>query len=94
MLLQQGVEVRVEATRYLDLSVDTEQGEERVHVNQGLSGLSVHCAQEIEGKGELEEQAVDHHQVSHGHRSCNTTTETLSATQLTLSVVPQENNND
>lgn len=87
----------VEGTRYLDLGVDAEQGEERVHVNQGLSGLSVHCAQEIEGKGELEEQAVHHHQVSHGHRSCNTTTENLSATQLTLSlVVPQEkkNNND
>lgn len=72
--------MRVEATRYLDLGVDAEQGEECVHVNQGLSGLSVHCAQEIEGKRELEEQAVHHHQVSHGHRSCTTTTENLSAT--------------
>lgn len=72
--------MHVEATLYLDLGVDAEQGEERVHVNQGLSGLSVHCAQEIEGKGELEEQAIHHHQVSHGHRSCTTTTENLSAT--------------
>lgn len=69
-LLRRGGGGRVRATSYLDLGVDAEQREEGVHVNQGLPGLPVHGAQEVEGQGELEEQAVDHHQVSHRHRPC------------------------
>lgn len=61
---------RVKATSYLDLRVDAEQREESVHVNQGLPCLPVHGAQEVEREGELEEQAVDHHQVSHSHGPC------------------------
>lgn len=68
--LRRGGGGRVRATSYLDLGVDAEQREEGVHVNQGLPGLPVHGAQEVEGQGELEEEAVDHHQVSHRHRPC------------------------
>lgn len=56
-------------TSYLDPGVDTEQCEKSVHVYEGLPGLSVDCTQEVEREGELEEQAVHHHQVSHGHRT-------------------------
>ena len=63
--------------RYLDPGVDAEQSEKSVHVYQSLSGLSVHCAQEVEREGELEEQTVHHHQVSHGHRTCMKATEQL-----------------
>lgn len=66
-------------TSYLDLGVNTEQGEKNVHVYQGLSGLSVDCAQEVERKGELKEQSVHHHQVSNRHRSFVRATEQLAA---------------
>lgn len=51
----------------LNLGVHAEQSEECVHVDERLSGLSVHCAQEVEGQRELKEKSVDHHQISHSH---------------------------
>lgn len=69
--------VHIVPTSHLDLGVDVEEGEESVHVYQGLPGLSVHRAEEVEREGELEEQAVHHHQVSHGHRACATATAAL-----------------
>lgn len=58
---------------YLDFSVEAEQSEKSVHVDESLPGLSVNCAQEVEGEGELKKQAVHHHQVSHRHRTCVST---------------------
>ena len=70
-VLKNRAEQKLQRGHYLDLGVDTEQGEEGVHVYERLPGLSVHGAQEVEGKGELEEQAVHHDQVSHRHRTCH-----------------------
>lgn len=64
-------------TSYLDLGVNTQQGEKSVHIYQGLPGLSVHSAQKIEGKRELEEQAIHHHQVSYSHCAYMTASEQL-----------------
>lgn len=72
-------------TGYLDLGVNTEQGEKNVHVYQRLPGLSVDCAQKVEREGELEEQAVHHHQVSNRHRSFVRATKQLAAGWLPLS---------
>lgn len=54
---------------YLNLGVHAEQSEERVHVDESLSGLSVDCAEKVEGHRELKQQSVYHHQISHGHGS-------------------------
>lgn len=40
-------EARDRPISYLYLGVDVEQGEKSVHVYKGLSGLSVHCTQEV-----------------------------------------------
>lgn len=53
----------------LNLGVHAEQSEECVHVDESLSGLSVHSAQEVEGHWELEEESVNHHQISYSHGS-------------------------
>ena len=52
---------------YSDLRLQFEQGKHGLHVDEGLFRLPVHGAEEVEGNGELEQESVDHHQVSHRH---------------------------
>ena len=52
---------------YLDPWVEAEEIEHVLHVNEGLSDVSVNWAEEVEGEGELEKKTIHHHQVTHCH---------------------------
>lgn len=43
-----------EATTYFDFGIYTEKGKQGIHIDKGLSCLSVHCSQEVQGKRKLE----------------------------------------
>lgn len=52
---------------YLDPGLHGHECEHGLHVDERLADLAVHGAQEAQRDGQLEQQAVHHHQVAHRH---------------------------
>jgi len=54
---------------YLYGGVKLEEAKHSLHVNKGLPRLTVDGAEKIERNGQLEQQTVHHHQITHRHCS-------------------------
>ena len=54
----------------LESGFEAEQVEHVAHVDERLAHLAVYGAEEVERHREIQEEAVDHHEVADGHVAC------------------------
>ena len=62
--------VTVTITFHLYSWVEAEKIEHVLHVNEGLSDVTINRPKKIQGQGQLKKKTIHHHQVSNCHRAC------------------------
>ena len=53
--------------RYLYGRVERKEVEHALHVDEGLSNITVDRPKKIQGHGQLKQEAIHHHQITHRH---------------------------
>ena len=61
------------AALHLNAGVHIKQVKHVLHVDERLSDVAVHRPQEVERERQLEQEPVNHHQVSNSHTACGQT---------------------